>query len=276
MQQRYLRLLGIETVPSGIEGLRNIVRRHVASVPFENLSKLVLLGREGTGRFLSLTEFLDGIEHYDFGGTCYAANPHLASLLRALGYQVDLLGADMMTRLNVHTCLRVYIDSVAYHVDVGYGGPFREPIRLDRLPFEIVEGEYRYVLDHADGEHRYEMGVLLGTEHVHGYAVRDDQRTHDFFTPAMQASFQPGATFLNCVRICRFFEHHSVTLLDRTLSIYRGAETTNRELTTRSEWTSAIANELAMPRALWEEALAVLERNMGTPFFAVQSATTLS
>ena len=158
---RYLRLLGIDEVPSGLEGLRTIVRQHLFRAPFENISKLCLFGREGAGRFVTLSEFLDRIEYHDLGGTCHACNPFLADLLRALGYDADLLGADMTPRLNCHTCLRVRIDSVAYHVDVGYGGPFREPIRLDRLPYEIVEGTQRYVLDRKPDGEGYEMARVF-------------------------------------------------------------------------------------------------------------------
>jgi len=236
-------------------------------VPFENISKLCLFGREGAGRFVTLPEFLDRIEHQDLGGTCHACNPFLAELLRALGYDADLLGADMLPRLNCHTCLRVRIDTVAYHVDVGYGGPFREPIRLDRLPYEHVEGTRRYVFNrNANGE-GHEMAVFAGTERVHGYVVHDPPRTLDFFASSMQNSFQTTAPFLNCVRICRFFEDHSLELLDRSLSIHRGTKTTQFELGTLFEWTTALANHLAMPRCPWQQALTVLEQVSGKSFF---------
>ena len=264
---RYLRALGIDGLPAGLEGLRTIVRQHLFRAPFENISKLLLFGREGAGRFVALSEFLDRIEHQDLGGTCHSCNPFLAELLRALDYDTDLLGADMGTRLNCHTCLRVRIDSIAYHVDVGYGGPFREPIRLDRLPYELVEGARRYVFDRKPDGDGYEMAVFSGPERVHGYIVHDPPRILEFFTPSMQNSFQPAAPFLNCVRICRFFEDHSVELLDRSLSVYRGAETIQSELHTAAEWNAAIANHLAMPRCPSDPAIKVLERVTGKPFF---------
>ena len=145
--QRYLRVLGFDNVPFGFDGVRAVVRAHLLRVPFENVSKLLLYASEGLGRFFTLPEFLDGIEHQDMGGTCYGANPFLGDLLRALGYEADLHGANMPPRMNCHTSLRVRIDSHAYHVDVGYGGPFRDPIAFDRPPFVMVEGANRYVFD---------------------------------------------------------------------------------------------------------------------------------
>jgi N-hydroxyarylamine O-acetyltransferase len=246
--------------------LRALVRAHLYRAPFENLSKLLLIAREGSARFASVGEFLEGIEKRDLGGTCYSLNPYFANLLRALGYETDLLGADM-TLPNVHTCVRVRIDSVPYHVDVGYGGPFREPIRLDRLPFEIVEGAYRYVLDSNRQGEGYEMAVFSGEERVHGYVVHDPPRSLEFFAASMRDSFAPDATFLNCLRVCRFFEDHSVTLLNRTLSIHRAAETEQTELRSRPEWESAIATHLRMPRCPARAASQVLEQITGKPFF---------
>ncbi|MBV9504075.1 MAG: arylamine N-acetyltransferase [Acidobacteriia bacterium] len=248
---RYLRILGISGIPSGLEGLREIVRKHVYRVPFENVSKLLLVAREGAGRFVTMAEFLDGIEHHDLGGTCYAANPLLADLLRALGYETDLIAADMI-RPNVHTCLRVRVGSVPYHVDVGYGGPFREPMRLDRLPFEILEGDTRYVLRDA-GSETYDMSVFSGLERVHGYVVHGPPRVREFFAGAMQDSFLPSATFRNCLRICRIFEDHSVTLLNRVLSTNRNSQTTSRELQSADELAAAFASDLQMPRCPWQE-----------------------
>src|SRR5579872_5589683 len=250
--RRYLRLLGIEGTPSGIDGLREVVRRHLCRVPFENVSKLLLFAREGAGRFFTLTEFLDGIEHQDLGGTCHSCNPFLAELLRALAYDVDLLGADM-SQPNVHTCLRVRVDGAAYHVDAGYGGPFREPMPLDRLPCEIVEGEDRYVLDRQPGG--YAMSVFTGSERVHAYAVNEEPRQHDFFTPAMLGSFKPTATFMTNLRICRIFDDYSATVFNRSMRIHRGTGVVAKELSSDAEFASAIANELQMPRCPWKEVL---------------------
>jgi arylamine N-acetyltransferase len=90
--QRYLRLLGIVGRPSGLDGLRTLVRRHLAAVPFENISKLLLFHRQRTGRATTLTEFLDGIEYSDLGGTCYTNNLFLTELLRNLGYDAGSAG----------------------------------------------------------------------------------------------------------------------------------------------------------------------------------------
>jgi len=271
--QRYLRVLGLEGRPSGLAGLRALVRAHLVRVPFENVSKLLLFGREGRGRFFTLPEFLDGIEHHDLGGTCHSANPFLGDLLRALGYDADVRGANMPPRLNCHTSLRVRIDSRAYHVDVGYGGPFREPISLDHLPFEMTEGEHRYVLDRDPHGEGYEMAVFTCEERVHGYIVHGPPRALEFFAPAMKNSFGTGAAFLNCIRICRFFDDHSVTLLNGGLSIHRGASTTRRELHSVAEVEAALARDFEMPRCPARAAVEIVEQIAGKPLFDAGAAS---
>ena len=267
--QRYLRLLGIEDHPSGWNGLRTLVARHLARVPFENVSKLLLYDRERAGRATPLAEFLDGIEFSDLGGTCYTNNPFLADLLRELGYDADLLGADMGAP-NVHTCIRVRIDSAAYHVDVGFAAPFREPARLDRLPAQVEEGNHRYVLDRAPGGEGFRMSMFSGPEHCLDYVVHDPPRPREFFDPVVLASYAPASTFMQCLRISRVFGGYSVDLIDRELHRHEAGGTTVTELRNISALKAALQDELGMPRCPIESAVAILERLTGKPFFGAR------
>jgi arylamine N-acetyltransferase len=266
---RYLRLLGIRRPPSGIEGLDEIVLRHLCRVPFENVSKLLLYAREDAGRVTALDEFLDGIEHLDLGGTCYTNNPFLAELLSALGYDADLLGADMSSP-NVHTSIRVHLDSSQYHVDVGYGAPFRHPIRLDMLPHEIAHGGHRYVFDRTGLEDTHEMSVWSGQERLHRYVVHGPPRSREFFRQTVLDSYAPGKTFMTQVRITRFFENSAVELRNRTITYYRGGEFSRQTLNNLAELESAVQNDLSMPRCPIREAVSTLEHLTGHSFFESQ------
>ncbi len=263
---RYLRLLGLTERPSGMAGLREIVRRHVCRVPFENVSKLLLAGEEKKGRLTTLAEFLDGIEQRDLGGTCYTSNPFLARLLRALGYDVDLFGADM-NNPNVHTSLRVRIENAAYHVDVGYGGPFREPIPLARLPYETSQGALRYVFSPAGCSGVHEMSVISGGRRVHGYLVHGPPRSLSFFRKTILESYNPGMTFMSRLRIVRYFERDAAELNNRTLILHKNDETTQVELNNLAELRDAVDNHLKMPRCPIEKAVGILEHLTGERFF---------
>jgi len=260
---RYLRLLGIDDVPRGIDGLRLIARRHVTRVPFENISKLLLFDREGAGRAFTLDELLDNIEHHDLGGTCYATTPHLANLLRALGYDADLLGADM-TNPDVHVCIRVNLGR-GYLVDAGFAAPFRDAIPLDSLPYRVDEGTHHYTFD------RHERGIALHFGTSLSYVAHEPPRTLDDFAPVIRASFAPGAHFMNRLRIARFFEDYSIELIDRRVLVHRGTRTEERELATLDELEHVVRTEFAMPRCPVRDAVAVLKRLTGKSIFSESS-----
>lgn len=271
MKDRYLRLLGIEGRPSGLQGLRRLVRRHLRVVPFENVSKLLLYHREGAGRAATVAEFLDGIEYEDLGGTCYSNNPFFADLLRALGYEADLLGADM-SKPDVHTCIRVRLGSRPYHVDVGFASPFREPIRLDRLPARIDEGGNHFILDRDAAAGTYRMRLFIGEECRVSYLAHDPPRPREHFAPAIEMSFALTSTFMQHLRISRIFRDYSLDLWDRELFRNDAGGTSHRHLATMAELKTAVAEEFALPRCPVEAAIGVLERLTGKPFFDAASA----
>jgi len=251
----------------GLRGLETLVQRHLSAVPFENISKLLLYDRERTARVTTLPEFLDGIELSDLGGTCYTNNPFLTQLLREAGYDADLLGADM-SEPNVHTCIRVRIDSIAYHVDVGFAAPFRKPIRLDRLPAQFEEGGNRYVLDRDSGSDGFRMSVFSGGEYRVGYLAHDPPRPTEFFDPVVLKSYELSSTFMKCLRISRVFAGSSLDLIDRKLYRHESGKTSVTHLDTMLELKAVVQNELGMPRCPIESAIGILERLTGKPFFA--------
>jgi arylamine N-acetyltransferase len=263
---RYLRLLGISGRPAGIKGLEEIVLRHLCRIPFENVSKLLLFARENRGRAATLDEFLDGIEYRDLGGTCHSSNPFLAELLKSLGYETVLLGADM-TEPDVHTSIRVKIDSVNYHVDMGYAAPFRRPIRLDRLPYEVVQGDFRYVLDRRPDDSRYEISVLAGDERIHGYVVNETPRDPDYFDKTIRESFEPGRAFMTRLRITRFFPEQTIEVRDRTALYFRGGVGRTAGLSDIAELEYVVFKDMQMPRCPVRNAIAVLEGLTGGRFF---------
>jgi len=138
---RYISLLGLGQKTPDLSYLTEIIRAHLAKIPFENISKLYHFHGSGSVSIPPLPQFLDGIEHYHFGGTCYSLNFHLNQLLDYLGYQVIICGADMK-KPDVHIVNLVTVDGKEYIVDAGYGAPFGEPVPRDLdKGFVIVSGK---------------------------------------------------------------------------------------------------------------------------------------
>ncbi|HJQ46621.1 MAG TPA: arylamine N-acetyltransferase [Amycolatopsis sp.] len=125
-----------------VAALRELQERHLATVPFENLS--VHLPEP-----IVLTEdaLADKIVRRRRGGFCYELNGAFASLLRELGFAVTLLSARVWTGERFgppfdHLTLRVDLDE-PWLADVGFGRFARFPLRIaGRGPQPDPEGEF--------------------------------------------------------------------------------------------------------------------------------------
>jgi len=136
------------------ETLRRLQVAHLFNVPFENLSihasEPILL--DDAALFAKIVERRRG-------GFCYEANGLFAALLRALGFDVTMLSAEVARGGGEfsppfdHMALMVKLNE-RWLVDVGFGDSFLEPLLLDTTneqmqgdqSFRIIaEGPYRVV-----------------------------------------------------------------------------------------------------------------------------------
>ena len=130
------------------ETLRELQMAHLLSVPFENLSihakePIVL---EDEALFTKIVERRRG-------GFCYECNGLFAALLRALGFEVTMLSAEVANAEGIfgpafdHMTLMVLLEQ-RWLVDVGFGDSFREPLLLDERGEQLQESRaYRIVSD---------------------------------------------------------------------------------------------------------------------------------
>ena len=147
---RYLALLGLEREPPSLEALTRITTAHLGRLPFENVSKLVRISRGFPNTLVpwipDMEEFLDASKREGTGGTCYRLNTAMHELLCSLGYDADVVAADM-DKPDVHVLNVVHLDGWRYLVDVGFAAPFLEPLCLDReWPVRVHHGPEEYVL----------------------------------------------------------------------------------------------------------------------------------
>lgn len=145
--QLYLARLGlIGPLPPTVETLRELHRAHLFGVPFENLD--IHLGRSIV---LEERRLFDKVVRGRRGGFCYELNGLFAALLRALGFEVTLLSAQVAGRDGTfgqefdHLALRVDLGE-PFLVDVGFGDAFLEPLRLQPGLMQL-EGEKSFRLD---------------------------------------------------------------------------------------------------------------------------------
>jgi len=146
---KYLKLLEVEKSQPSLDLLNRIVKAHLIKVSFENISKL-LYKKQGMNYIPDLATYLDGVENYNFGGTCYVNNYYLFSLLKYLGYNIKLCGADMKNP-DVHLVSIVKIENQEYIVDGGYAAPFLNPLPIDLKEDYIINlGLEKYVIKPKD------------------------------------------------------------------------------------------------------------------------------
>lgn len=123
--------------------LQHLQTAHLLAVPFENLS---IHAREPI--VLEDSALFDKIVARRRGGFCYELNGLFAALLRALGFDVAMLSAEVADAAEGfgpnfdHMALMVTLEE-RWLVDVGFGDSFREPLLLDQ-PGEQVQNERAY------------------------------------------------------------------------------------------------------------------------------------
>lgn len=143
------------------ETLRALQVAHLMSVPFENLSI-----HAGEPIVLNEDALYTKIVDQRRGGFCYECNGLFAGLLRALGFDVAMLGAGVARATGGfgpifdHMALMVTLDD-RWLVDVGFGESFLEPLLLDTRAdqqqgtrsFRLIEQDDHLVLQRRnDGE----------------------------------------------------------------------------------------------------------------------------
>lgn len=132
-----------------VETLRALQLAHLQAVPFENLSI-------HAGQPIVLTDdaLFEKIVRRRRGGFCYELNGLFAALLRALGFKVEMLSAQVANGQGDfgpdfdHMTLLVTLEQ-RWLADVGFGDSFREPLLLD-FDGEQPQGERSYKIVSAE------------------------------------------------------------------------------------------------------------------------------
>jgi N-hydroxyarylamine O-acetyltransferase len=182
------------------ETLRDLQVAHLLAVPFENLSihanePIVL---EDEALFTKIVE-------RGRGGFCYEANGLFAALLRALGFDVWMLSAEVAKAEGgfspnfAHMTLMVLLEQ-RWLVDVGFGDSFLEPLLIDE-PREQAQGSRAYRIL-PDGTHLILMQRDEGDEWTAQYRFTLQPHTYaDYDEMCRYHQTSPQSHFTRA-RIC--------------------------------------------------------------------------
>jgi len=227
--------------------LRDLQLAHLLTVPFENLSI-----HSGEPIVLEENALFGKIVERRRGGFCYEANGLFAGLLRALGFEVAMLGAGVANSQGEfgpnfdHMTLMVTL-SDRWLVDVGFGDSFLEPLLLDSRA-EQVQGTRRFKIvddhDHlillrrnldADWEPQYRFTLQT-------YSFADYEEMCQFHQTSPDSHFTMG-------RICsRATADGRVSLSEMRLITTSGPEQRRdeRTLKDRDEYDRVLRDEFGI------------------------------
>jgi len=227
------------------ETLRALQVAHLMTVPFENLS---IHAHEPI--VLDDDAIFSKIVEQRRGGFCYEANGLFAALLRALGFNVTMLSAEVATDGGGfgpdfdHMALMVTLEQRRL-VDVGFGDTFREPLRLDERS-EQVQGRDAYRIDH-DGSYlvlKRRSGKEWNTEYRFTLQPRE---YGDYAGMCHYHQTSPESHFTQ-KRICtRATEDGRITLSEMRFIITNNkGERSERTLESQAEYVEVLREKFAI------------------------------
>ena len=239
--QTYLKRInydGPTTLTAG--NLRRLQVAHLQTVPFENLSI-----HAGTPVVLEDEALFTKIVQQRRGGFCYEVNGLFAALLRALGFDVTMLSAEVANAQGGfsepfdHMTLMVTLEQ-RWLVDVGFGDCFIEPLLLDELGEQVEDRRiYRIV---PDGEFRIlEQREDAGWTPQYRFKL-DPYNYNDFGAMCRYHQTSPQSHFTQ-KRICSRLttERGRITLSDmKLIETLKDGERSERTLAYEQEYTTVL------------------------------------
>jgi len=144
------------------ETLHNLHQAHMESIPFENLD--IHLGNKIN---LSIPQLFEKVVTKNRGGFCYELNYLFSEMLKACGFKVSLLSAQVFDgeipgMEYDHLLLLIECEGILSIADVGFGDSFISPLELDSKPVEqrgylykITSQNDRYVLYRKKNEEEW-------------------------------------------------------------------------------------------------------------------------
>lgn len=226
--------------------LRKLQVAHLLAVPFENLSI-----HAGQPVVLEDEALFTKIVERRRGGFCYEANGLFAALLRALGFDVQMLSAEVANAEGGfgpsfdHMALMVSL-AQRWLVDVGFGDSFLEPLLLDEQS-EQVQGSRAYRILH-EGAHLILMQREAGDEWKAQYRFTLQPYTYaDYAEMCRYHQTSPQSHFTRA-RICsRATREGRITLSEmRFITTSEKGERRERTLTSEAEYAAILREQFGI------------------------------
>ena len=224
--------------------LRSLHRRHLFTVPFENLDIPL-----GTPIELDLARIYEKIVVRRRGGFCYELNGLFAALLAELGFRVKMLSARVRREDGGfgpefdHMLLKVELDE-PWLMDVGFGDSFVDPIPFRFGGADQVDG-HRYVVLPVNNE--WELLREDDRGNVPLYVFRD--APHELGDYRAMCEFHqrsPDSHFTKSWICSRATPDGRITLANMRLIITAGSKRQETQLSTEGDLRRCLRDSLGV------------------------------
>jgi N-hydroxyarylamine O-acetyltransferase len=249
--REYLTRLGTEPdhLEPNEEVLRFLQRKHLITVPFENLDihwKRPII--------LDVDRLYQKIVGEKRGGFCYELNGLFNELLRSLGYQTRLVSARVFNGAEHgpefdHAAIIVTVGDDEYLADVGFGDFTTEPLRYS-LGAEQQDPSGIFVIRRFDDEY-VEAAKREGGEWKSAYIFKDVSRELSEFAEMCDfQQYSPDSHFTKG-KICSILtENGRKTLTDRKFIVTLDGEKTEKEIASDAEFDAILRREFLISPSL--------------------------
>ncbi|HYF50044.1 MAG TPA: arylamine N-acetyltransferase [Planctomycetota bacterium] len=161
LRGRVLKRLGLLHTPSSdMKGLSAVYRAWCAAVPFDNIRKMIALRTQASGSLpgSDAIDFFEAWLAYGCGGTCWASNNALYTLLRSLGFQARPVAGSMRdVGVINHGSIKVALDRRDWLVDSSM--LTNEPLPLGSSVYISKDRVFGGEVEPVDGTHIVWMAV---------------------------------------------------------------------------------------------------------------------
>jgi len=241
--ENYLKRISYHREPLvNLDTLRELHRRHIKTIPFENLD--IHLDKEIR---LNLKLFEKKILDKKRGGFCYELNGLFCALLKQLGFDVKLISARVCGTERIgpefdHLVLGVNLNKY-WLADVGFGSSFLEPIQIkpgiiqkdSAGSFRIQKHDSTYLRLESD-----EDGSGCRPKYLFTLVER---RLEDFTEMCKHHQTSPNSSFTN-EKICTIAtENGRITLRDQMLIEKINGVRTTRQVTNKDEYDKILRDK---------------------------------
>lgn len=270
--RRYLALLGVEHPAPSLENLTRLVRAHVLTVPFENVTAHLRRRAHALNPVPAPdpAALLDAWERRAGGGVCFDITAMVEPLLVSLGYDAHLILAHISGPFGHQAVVVNNLGGRRYMVDLGNGAPIFAPIPLDEVhevhrhglgfrfrpndqPSRIPGGE-EWIRDRLSDE-----GWVVGCRYELQPAHDEDRQA------GYQHHMTPGTTWvLGTLTMTRSTTEAVYALKDDVLTTHTKGGKTTRTISSPDEYRHVMSEVYGLPALPIDDGLAALAIHRAT------------